>query len=111
MLDGTVMLGRPWHPTTLWTDGTRSADPDAVGCVVFRECFMEGHISAEGWAPMAGKNKDGEKIWFYPQDARFYEYGSIGPGAVQSASRRVLSDNEAQRYTPPQVLDGWEPQS
>jgi pectinesterase len=58
---------------------------------------------------MAGKNKDGEKIWFYPQDARFYEYGSAGPGAIQCASRRTLSEDAAQRYISAQALDGWEP--
>jgi pectinesterase len=109
MADGSVALGRPWHPTTNWSDGTRSADPNAVGCVVFKNCHMEAHISTKGWNPMAGKDKDGNKIWFQPQDARFYEYGSTGPGALGSDTRRVLSDSEARNYTLATVLGGWEP--
>jgi pectinesterase len=60
---------------------------------------------------MAGKTKEDEKIWFYPQDARFYEYGSTGPGAVRSTSRWVISDVEAQHYIPAEVLEGWEPET
>jgi pectinesterase len=70
---------------------------------------MGAHISSKGWDAMAGKDKDGKQIWFQPQDARFYECGSTGPGALKSDTRRVLSDSEAQNYTMAKVLNGWEP--
>ncbi|MBI5035247.1 MAG: pectinesterase A [Chloroflexi bacterium] len=107
--DGTVALGRPWHPTTQWADGTRSANPEAVGCVVFKNCWMDSHITAKGWERMHGWDKNRNEIWFYPEDARFYEYGSTGPGAIQHAARRVLSDDEALKYTIENVQSGWNP--
>ena len=109
MANSSVTLGRPWHPTTNLPDGTCAADPSAVGSVVFKNCHMDAHISSQGWDAMAGKGKDGKPIWFQPQDARFYEYGSTGPGALKSDTRKVLSDSEAQNYTRAIVLSGWEP--
>ena len=110
MADGSVTLGRPWHPTRNLPDGTRSADPNAIGNVVFRNCYMDAHISGKGWDAMAGKDKDGKRIWFQPQDARFYEYGSTGPGALTSDTRRLLSDSEAQNYDVTSTLGGWNPE-
>jgi pectinesterase len=109
LADASVALGRPWHPTTLWADGTRSANPNAVGCVVFKNCWMDSHIIAPGWERMHGWDKDGKQIWFYPQDARFFEYGSTGPGALQHPARHVLSESEAPKYTIENVLGGWKP--
>ena len=86
-----------------------AANPNAVGCVVFKHCWMDSHIIAKGWERMRGWDKDRNEIWFYPQDARFYEYGSSGPGAVAHAARRVLSESEAQNYTVENVLGGWKP--
>ncbi|HKG91264.1 MAG TPA: pectinesterase family protein [Gemmatimonadaceae bacterium] len=88
---GSVALGRPWHP------GGR---PDAIGSAVFVDCWMDDHISARGWEPMSG---------FRAEDARFYEYGSRGPGAIASPTRRVLSAAESANYTPEKVLRGWRP--
>jgi pectinesterase len=107
--DGSVALGRPWHPTTNWPDGTRSADPNAIGSAVFKNCWMDSHISAKGWDSMHGWDKNRERIWFHPQDARFFEYGSTGPGAIVSETRRVLSEDIAQEYTIANVLNGWDP--
>lgn len=82
--DGAVALARPWHPTTKFADG-RYADPNAVGQASFIDCHMDAHISPEGWASMNGTARDGTKTAvFQPQDARFSESGSRGPG-----SRRV----------------------
>ncbi len=109
MADNSVTLGRPWHPTTTWADGSRSANPQAVGSVVYKNCWMDAHISAKGWDAMAGKDKTGEKLWFYPEDSRFFEFGSTGPGAIKSEMRRVLSATQAQKYSIANVLGGWEP--
>lgn len=99
LADNTVALGRPWHPTTLWADGTRSANPNAIGCVVFRNCWMDSHILTQGWERMHGWDKDHNQIWFYPQDARFYEYANDGPGAIQHSARRLLTESDAQQFT------------
>ncbi|HWP40582.1 MAG TPA: pectinesterase family protein, partial [Tepidisphaeraceae bacterium] len=87
-------LGRPWRP---WA------------AVAFIGCQMGAHIRPEGWHNW-GKAEN-EKT------ARYVEYANRGPGA--DSSRRVpwsrqLSDEEAARYTPQNVLggaDGWDPAS
>lgn len=79
--DASVALGRPWHPTTVFADG-RYADPAAVGQAVFIDCFMDAHIHPDGWASMPGTARDGTKTAiFRPQDSRFAEIRSRGPGA------------------------------
>ncbi len=79
--DQSVTLGRPWHPTTNFADG-RYADPNAVGQVSFIDCFMDAHIHEQHWSSMHGTARDGTKTdVFRPQDSRFHETGSYGPGA------------------------------
>lgn len=79
--DHAVALGRPWHPTTTFADG-RYADPNAVGQAAFIACFMDAHIFPEHWTSMNGTARDGTKTAiFRPQDSRFSESGSYGPGA------------------------------
>jgi pectinesterase len=81
--DQSVTLGRPWHPTTDFADG-RYADPNAVGQALFIDCFMEAHIHEQHWSIMHGTARDGTKSdIFQPQDSRFYEVGSNGPGAAR----------------------------
>ena len=97
---GSVHLGRPWHP---------GADSTAIGSSVFINTWMDDHISTQGWVRMSSLNQAGERIWFEPQDARFYEYATSGPGARRSPTRRVLSAADAARYTIPRILGGWNP--
>lgn len=79
--DGSVALARPWHPTTRFADG-RYADPNAVGMALFIDCYMDAHIHEKHWASMPGTARDGTKTAiFRPQDSRFWESGSKGPGA------------------------------
>ena len=100
-------LGRPWHPTTQFADGLY-ADPNAIGHAVFIDCVMDNHIY--GWDQMGGKGKDGERVWFTPQESRFAEYHSHGTGANLNIDRRPqLSVNEREQYTIEQVLRGWAP--
>jgi PelA/Pel-15E family pectate lyase len=87
--DGTVYLGRPWHP---------SGNPDAIASVVFMNSYLGPHIKAEGWTDMSG---------FKAEDARFYEYKNHGPGVNEA--RQQLTDEEAERYTIENVLNGWNP--
>ena len=82
--DGAVALGRPWHPTTTFADG-RYADPDAGGQASFIDDFMDKHIRSEPWTKMAGTAHDGTKTArFLPQESRFSESGSYGPGAAHA---------------------------
>ncbi|MCU4677099.1 pectinesterase family protein [Catenovulum sp. 2E275] len=108
--DGSVPLGRPWHPTTTFHDG-RYADPFAIAKTVFINTYMDTHISDEGWASMSGTSKvGGEKVIFTPQSSRFFEYKSYGPGAKINPERRQLSDFEVDNfYQIKQVLGGWQP--
>lgn len=86
MADQSVYLGRPWHP---------GGNPDAQGNVLFKNCDLGSHIKAEGWAQMSG---------FSPMDARLYEYGSKGAGAIDNKIRRKLSEREVEEYTIENVL-------
>jgi pectinesterase len=97
----SVSLGRPGHP---------GGNPRAVGMAVFVDTWMDDHIASKGWERMsAGPTGTGERVWFEPEHARFAEYRSRGPGAVRSATRRVLSDGDAMSYTLDLFLDGWNP--
>ncbi|WP_100406291.1 pectinesterase family protein [Bacillus solitudinis] len=86
MADHSVYLGRAWQP---------GGNPDAQGSVLFKNCEMGSHIKQNGWTQMAG---------FSPMDARLYEYGSKGPGALSSDSRRILSEKEAIDFSKERVL-------
>lgn len=96
VLDGSTALGRPWHP---------SADPDAIGQSVFLDCWMDAHISASGWDSMSSTTKSGDRVTFKPEDSRFFEHRSIGPGA--NPARRQLEMNRRKEFSRDQVLGGW----
>jgi pectinesterase len=100
MSANSVTLGRPWHPF---------ANPRAVASVAFIDCWMDDHIGERGWDRMSSVDSTGTRIWYEPASARFVEFGTKGPGAVRSATRRTLSAAEAKRYTPAAVLDSWNP--
>lgn len=105
----TVALGRPWRRTGTFPDG-RYGDPEAVGAAVYRDCWMDDHIVAEGWYPMGYNAKGGGRAELQPEEVRFFEFQSSGPGAgVVSARRRILSEEQAKPYVPQAVLDGWRP--
>ncbi len=87
----TVWLGRPWCPSG--TDVNKPA-------VAYINCTMDAHIKAEGWTSMSGVS---------PSHGRFYEYRSIGSGAVVNGSRPQLSWSDAENYTKSNVLGGWNP--
>lgn len=96
----STALGRPWHP---------SGDPQAVGAAVYLECWMDDHIEADGWESMSSTTKSGQKVTFTPEDSRFFEYKSSGPGASVNAKRRQLTDAQFAEYARDKVLDGWTP--
>jgi pectinesterase len=100
MAPNSVTLGRPWHP---------SGRPDAIGGAVFIGVWMDDHVGATGWSPMNSTDAAGHRVENRPEDARFFEFGSTGPGAVASPSRRVLTPEQAAELTILRVLDGWDP--
>lgn len=105
----STALGRPWHPAANMPDG-RYADPNAIGSSVFIECFMEDHITSDGWFSMTGQQKSGpNRTVFLPEDSRFFEYKSTGPGASVNSKRRQLTDAQAAEFTAAKVLRGWRP--
>ena len=90
----TVYLGRPWHP---------SGDPNAIAQVLYRDVVMDAHIRNDPWTDMSG---------FSWRDARFFEYGSSGAGAVVNGNRPQMSSATAAQYVPTAYLagpDGWNP--
>ena len=108
---GSAALGRPWHPTTSFPDG-RYADPDAIGASVFINTYMDDHIARDGWASMRGTSRDGTKSTvFKPENSRFFEYNSRGPGSAINDQRRQLSASETEKYTRAKILDGWIPEA
>jgi polygalacturonase len=96
----SVTLGRPWHPF---------ADASVNSAAAFIDCWMDDHIGAKGWDRMSSVDSTGTRTWYEPATARFYEFGTTGPGAVSSASRKVLSTADASRYSVENVLNGWVP--
>ncbi|MDZ7263004.1 MAG: pectinesterase family protein [candidate division KSB1 bacterium] len=100
---GSVRLGRPWHP---------NANPSASGSAIFMNCYMDDHISAEGYAAISALDSSGSRVWFeIKPDSRFFEFGSYGPGAIQGPKRPVLEPQAVKWYTPDQVLAGWHPET
>ncbi|WP_152600240.1 pectinesterase family protein [Cellvibrio mixtus] len=107
--DNSVPLGRPWHPTTQFTDG-RYADPNAIGKAVFINSWMDKHITLDGWDSMSGTAKDGTRTKFLPEDSRFFESNSKGPGAAVNRHRRQLSAEEIKHYSTEKILGDWKPE-
>ncbi|MFF9621046.1 pectinesterase family protein [Streptomyces griseosporeus] len=92
--DGSFHLGRPWHP---------GGEPQAVAQVLIRDTELPAAIKAAPWTDMSG---------FSWKDARFAEYRNHGPGAVVTADRPQMSDEDARVHTVADYLrgtDGWAP--
>jgi pectinesterase len=105
----TVALGRPWKHQRTFADGTY-ADPDAIGQAVYLHCWMDDHIVPEGWYRMHYYLKGGVMAFIEPEEARFFEYASTGPGAGKpSRRRRFLTPAQSARFTPDRILAGWHP--
>lgn len=100
MAAATVALGRPWHPFN---------DTSVNGQSVFIECWMDDHIGEKGWERMSATDSLGARVWYEPENARFFEYETSGPGAMKGPKRRQLTDSEAATYTASNVLGGWIP--
>jgi pectinesterase len=100
MTPNTVALGRPWHPF---------ANAELVPSAIYLDCWMDDHVGPKGWDRMGMTDSTGNRIWWEPTTARFFEYHTTGPGSAPSPARRQLTDAEAARYTVAAALDGWHP--
>jgi pectinesterase len=92
--DGSVFLGRPWHP---------SNDPNAIGQSIIRDSWIGPHIGATAWSDF------GTWPW---EDARLAEFRNYGPGALVTPDRPQLTPAEAKDCTVAAFLhgaDGWDP--
>ncbi len=89
--EGTVYLGRPWHP---------SGDVNAIASVAFIDCEIGDHINEDGYTSMSG---------FEPEGHRFYEYNNSGLGGVVHNRGTELNEITASYYTIEEVL-GWSPE-
>lgn len=69
---------------------------------------MDNHIY--GWDKMSGKDINKNKIWFYPEDSRFWEFHNTGPGAnARDPKLPQLSAEQLIHYTNQEILSGWQP--
>ena len=105
----TVALGRPWRRGVTRPDG-KYGDPEAVAQSAFLRCWMDDHIVPEAWYPMHYNNQAGERVMLQPEEVRFAEYASRGPGAgAESPRRRMLSAAQAAAYLPKTIFGDWRP--
>ena len=102
----SVVLGRPWRPGRQFADG-RYGDPGAVGMAAFFHCWMDDHISADGWDEMGYADKTGRRVFLEPGEARLAEFASTGPGAIVTRRRPQLTAAQARGMTQGRVLEGW----
>lgn len=89
--NASVALGRAWRPTRDFADG-RYGDPQARGAACFLDCWMDAHIDPQAWDAMAYTARDGSRVLLPPEQARFGEYRSFGPGAVVNPQRPQLDE-------------------
>ncbi len=100
----SVFLGRPWRPTTTFPDG-RYGDPRFVAAASYLDCWMDDHIAPEGWTEMWYTGRDGNpRTMLQPEEVRFSQHGSVGPGAAAFPRGKTLSDTEAAVVTRAAVI-------
>ncbi|HLQ80894.1 MAG TPA: pectinesterase family protein, partial [Brachybacterium sp.] len=96
--DGSVFLGRPWHP---------SSNPDVAPSAVVRDSHLARHIGTPAWSDMGG--------WPWEDDF-LREHANTGPGAAAPGQavegRPQLTADEAAEHTRETYLrgeDDWTP--
>lgn len=90
--DGVIYLGRPWRRN---------------GMAVFIDSWMGRHIHADGWTSMRDTDDNGIPIINLPQNARFYERNSRGPGGVINSNRRQLKPSQLKKVTKERLFSDW----
>src|SRR5688572_6399756 len=84
-----VSLGRPWRP---------------YAHVVYMNCFIGGHIKAEGWSNW--NNTENYKTTRYSE---YKNYGPSSDAAKRTGWAKQLTDEERKKFTIANVLNGWDP--
>jgi pectinesterase len=83
-----------------------------VGQASFIDCFLDAHISDDHWTSMNGTARDGTKTAvFRPQDSRFSESGSYGPGARHRDAGITWADPISMQEVYRLLFEGWKEQS
>lgn len=106
--DGSVFLARPWGVSTM-VDGQRVR---TVGMATYLRCAMGRHIAPAGWTRMWFTGSDGQRAWFEPEDARFAEFASTGPGAPNARAKRrgrLLTAAQAEGFSRQRMFGDWRP--
>ena len=104
VLTGSVYLGRPWRPSGTFLDG-RYGDPRFVAAAAFLDCWMDDHIAPAGWTEMWYTGKDGNpRTMLQPEDVRFSQYGSRGPGRTAFIRGATLDQAQAAAITRTAVI-------
>lgn len=101
--NGSVFLGRPWR-TSVKTARGSEPDMQSVGMAAYLHCVMGMHIAPEGWTRMWFGTP---RQWFEPEDARFMEFASSGPGAATRRRGAVLSVDQANGLSRAAMFGDW----
>ncbi|MGF7155528.1 pectinesterase family protein [Novosphingobium gossypii] len=112
---GSVFLGRPWGTTTM-RGGVRV---QTVGMTTYLRCAMGEHIAPAGWTNMWYTGDNGERRFFEPENARFSEFASVGPGAPPPSGNRfsapigrrgsILNAAQASEFSRQRTFGDWQP--
>ena len=89
---GVISLGRPWRP---------------YATVVFLHARIDAPVIPAGWTEWTRFGQP--SLW----TAFYAEYDSTGPGANPAAREpdaKLLTEWEAQQWSPKEFLGGWEPE-
>lgn len=97
------------HIDFIFGAGTAWCNPEAVRQAIFLRCFMDDHIDTAGWDRMSYGTGEGGRAWLEPNEARFRECRSRGPGAATNDNRPMLTAIEARQFNRDTVLAGWQP--
>ena len=66
---------------------------------------MDDHIAPEGWTEMWYTGRDGNpRTMLQPEEVRFSQHGSVGPGAAAFGRGKTLTDSEAAAVTRAAVI-------
>lgn len=99
--DRSVYLGRPWRA---------GGNMQLLGAAAFLDCWMDGHIHPDGWTSMGYTNPEGVRTQLTPQEARFFEHGTRGPGRGPARdTRRILAKADLAIFNEKAIRGDWEP--
>lgn len=103
--DGSVFLGRPWRTSRKAANGS-VPDMQSVGMAAYLRCVMGPHIAPAGWTRMWFGTP---QQWFEPEDARFMEFASSGPGANGERRGAMLTGPQAESLSRSAMFGDWRP--